>query len=95
MSSYPTLRERVESCLSLAGFSPYSGRLPTKRSGGTFLLGSGAGVSVSVEWWDSSAEERRKLLERFAAALEAGGFAVTRDGDALYVAPPEKRGDEE
>ena len=95
MPAYPTLRKRVELCLSLAGYSPYSGRLPTKRSGGVFLLGSGEGVSVTVEWWDVPAEERRELLESFAAALEAAGLVVADQGDRLYVAEPEERGDEE
>lgn len=92
--TYPTLRERVRSVLLDAGFAAREETLPTYAGGGTFDLTSGAGVRVSVSWWDSTPDQRRALLGRFAAALEAAGFDVDDRGEALYVAVPEERGGE-
>ena len=81
--TYPTLRERVRAVLLAAGFKDREDALPTYSSGGTFDLTSGAGVRVSVSWWDSTPDERRTLLERFAGALEDAGMAVADQGDRL------------
>ena len=93
--TYPTLRERVRDVLLAAGFKARETTLPTYTAGGTFDLTSGAGVRVQVSWWDSTPDERRALLEEFAAALSSAGFQVDDRGDSLYVEEPEKRGDEE
>ena len=86
--TYPTLRERVRAVLLAAEFKDRDGTLPTYSSGGTFDLTSGAGVRVSVSWWDSTPGQRRELLARFAAALD--GFTVEDQGDRLFVAEPVK-----
>ena len=93
--TYPTLRERVSAVLLDAGFSEYGDTLPTHSSQGTFDLTAGAGVQVEVAWWDAGYWDRRELLESFAEALRDAGFTVEDRGEALYVAEPEKRSDEE
>ena len=95
MPTYPTLRERVRAVLLAAGFKAREDTIPGLLSGGTFDLISGAGVRVSVSWWDSAPDERRALLGRFAAALRDTGMAVADQGDRLYVAEPEERSDED
>jgi hypothetical protein len=89
MATYPTLHERVESCLLAAGFNAYEDTLPHKDSGGTFDLIAGAGVLVEVAWWDVGYWDRRALLEQFAAALRSAGLVVEDRGEALYVAEAE------
>ena len=95
MTTYPTLRERVRDVLLAAGFGSRERLVPFYKTGGTFDLTSGVGVRVQVSWWDATPDERRALLESFAAALGAAGFVVEDRGDVLYVAKPEKRGGEE
>ena len=90
MPTYPTLRERVRAVLLAAGFEAREDTLPVYPGGGTFDLTSGAGVRVTVAWWDSAADERRALLERFAGALEDAGMDVADQGDRLYVEEPLK-----
>ena len=75
--------------LLAAGFKAREDTLPTYASRGTFDLTSGAGVRVQVAWWDSTPDQRRRLLEKFAAALTATGFAVEDRGDSLYVEEPD------
>lgn len=83
----PILRLRLIAELEAAGFVHGELRVPTYTSGGMFSVREGAGAVVTVEWWDSSEEERRGLLERIRVALEAAGYAVRDrgDGDGLYV----------
>ena len=95
MPTYPTLREKVKAVLLAAKFKAYEHTIPTRRSGGTFYLKSGVGVAVYIEWWDASNLECRAALLRFAAALRDAGLVVEDRGEALYVAEPEKRSDEE
>lgn len=87
--NYPTLRERVSAVLLAAGFAAREDTLPTYSTGGTFDLTAGAVVRVSVSWWDATPDQKRKLLGRFAVALERAGFTVTARGDILLVAEPE------
>lgn len=83
--TYPTLRERVRAVLLAAGFAAREDTLPTFATRGTFDLTSGAGVRVSVSWWDSTPDQRRELLARFDAALEAAGMVVADQGEWLHV----------
>lgn len=90
-ATYPTLRERVRAVL-LAADPPFKARqdtIPGLLSGGTFDLISGVGVTVRVEWWDATDEDRRVLLESFAGALRKAGFTVDDRGDRVWVAPPD------
>ena len=87
--TYPTLREKVERCLTGAGFTAYGDQVPHENSGGVFDLTAGVGVQVEVAWWDAGYWDRRALLGRFAAALRDAGFAIEDRGEALYVARPE------
>ena len=94
MPTYPTLRERVECCLLAAGFRAYGLPVPTRGTGGTFYLSSGAGVEVRVEWWDVTDDDRWRLLGEMREALTAAGYVVTPGRLGLFVAEPEKRGGE-
>ena len=82
----PTLKQRVTEVLKRAGFTGREDHLPLYDCGGTFEIVAGVGAEVRVQWWDSSPEERRELLERFAVALREAGIKVEDRGEALYVA---------
>ena len=82
----PTLKRRITIALLGAGFSDRETQLPVYDRGGTFEVVPGIGAEVRVAWWDSSADERRQLLERFAVALREAGFEVEDRNEALYVA---------
>lgn len=81
----PILRLRLIAELEAAGFTHSELRVPTYPSGGMFRVREGEGAVVEVEWWGSSVEERRGLLERMRVALEAAGYVVSDRGDGLYV----------
>ena len=81
-----TLKQEITRVLLAANFKDRETRLPIYDRGGCFEVIAGVGAEVRVAWWDASDWDRRKLLERFAVALEAAGFEVEDRDQALYVA---------